>query len=361
MGCEAEDAGMLDTVGLHLGDDVGDVGMPVTHAYIDLLAEQFTEHLALEEGPAGEGWAFGEWLFAEADFGVAMLEFFDDLGGHGAATGDLLEILGHLAELVGGAVGEQENSGTLAGGFSTHFLAGLMKWGVGDAELFDPFDDLDNVVDGGTGNDAVAEVEDVTGAAVGEGEDFADAGLEDVEGGEEGDGVKVALDGAAGTGGAPALVEGDAPVETEDVGGGFGHGGEYGGGVDSKIDDGDAEGFDALDELGGGGEAVLAVVGDGERAYPGVKDLDAVGAGFYLLLRVGDEDGVELLHEEGPRAVVGVHHLLGFDVVAGASAFNHVAGEGKRSAAKADDAEAVAVGAGSVEVGGYFFYGLGYV
>ena len=40
-----------------------------------------------------------------------------------------------------------------------------------------------------------------------------------------------------------------------------------------------------LDELGGGGEAVLAVVGDGEGAGPGVEDLDDVGAGFDLLLR----------------------------------------------------------------------------
>ena len=117
------------------------------------------------------------------------------------------------------------------------------------------------------------------------------------------------------------------------------------GGVDAEIDDRDAERLDALDELGGGGEAVLAVVGDGEGADPGVEDLDAVGAGFDLLLRVGDEDGVELLHQERPCAVVGVHHLFGFDVVARAAAFDHVAGEGEGRAAEADDAKAVAVGA----------------
>ena len=78
-----------------------------------------------------------------------------------------------------------------------------------------------------------------------------------------------------------------------------------------------------------------------------------------MLLGVGDEDGDELLHEEGPGAVVGVHHLLGFDVVAGAAAFDHVAGEGEGCSAEADDAEAVAVGAGLGEVGGYFFDGFG--
>ncbi len=74
---------------------------------------------------------------------------------------------------------------------------------------------------------------------------------------------------------------------------------------------------------------------------------------------VGDEDGDELLHEERPGAVVGVHQLLGFDVVARAAAFDHVAGEGEGRAAEADDAEAVAVGAGRGEVRGYFFDGLG--
>jgi hypothetical protein len=84
---------------------------------------------------------------------------------------------------------------------------------------------------------------------------------------------------------ASSLRRGDAPVEAEDVRAGLSHGGEHGGGVDAEVDDGDAEGLDALDELGGGGEAVLAVVGDGEGADPGVEDLDAVGAGFDLLLR----------------------------------------------------------------------------
>ena len=36
---EAEDAGVLDAVGSHLRDDVGDVGMPVAHAHVDVLAE----------------------------------------------------------------------------------------------------------------------------------------------------------------------------------------------------------------------------------------------------------------------------------------------------------------------------------
>jgi hypothetical protein len=43
-----------------------------------------------------------------------MLEFGDDRGREGAAAGDFGEVGGHLAEDVGGAVGEEEDSG---GGF----------------------------------------------------------------------------------------------------------------------------------------------------------------------------------------------------------------------------------------------------
>ena len=166
--------------------------------------------------------------------------------------------------------------------------------------MLDEADDFDDGFDGGVGDDAVAEVEDVAGAVCGEGEDLFDAGLEDGGRGEEGDGVEVALDRAAGAGGAPTFVEGDAPVEAEDVCGGFAEGGEERGGVYAEVDDGDAEGLDAGDELGGGGEAVLAVVGDGERAGPGVEDLDNVGAGGDLLGGLGGEDFDQLGHEEGP-------------------------------------------------------------
>ena len=87
------------------------------------------------------------------------------------------------------------------------------------------------------------------------------------------------------------------------VGSGLAHGGEEGCGVDAEVDDGDAEGLNIADELGGGGEGVVAVVGGGERADPGVEDLDDVGTGFDLLGGVGDEDGDEFLHQEGPARV----------------------------------------------------------
>jgi len=146
----------------------------------------------------------------------------------------------------------------------------------------------------------MAEVEDVAGTVGGVGEDFGDAGLEDGFGREEGDGVEIALDRGGVAEGVPGAVERCAPVEAEDVGAGFLHGGEERGSVHAEVDDGDAEGADALDEFCGGGEAVLAVVGGGERPGPGIEDLDDVGAGFDLLLGEGGEDGDEFLHQERP-------------------------------------------------------------
>jgi len=53
-----------------------------------------------------------------------------------------------------------------------------------------------------------------------------------------------------------ARSSGVAPVRaSEDVRAGGAHGGEERRGVHAEVDDGDAEGLDAADERGGGGEA----------------------------------------------------------------------------------------------------------
>jgi len=83
--------------------------MPVAHTDVDLVAEGLRKQVGLAQRPVGEGWATREWIFAETDLSVAMLQLFDDVRGHGAAGGDVGEILGHLTEAVGGAVGEEKD------------------------------------------------------------------------------------------------------------------------------------------------------------------------------------------------------------------------------------------------------------
>src|SRR6185312_12237404 len=77
----------------------------------DGFRESSFKKAALGERPSGERRRLGSRFIAEADGGVAVLEFGDDFGGHRATAGDLGEVVSHLAESVGGAVGEKEDSG----------------------------------------------------------------------------------------------------------------------------------------------------------------------------------------------------------------------------------------------------------
>src|SRR5580698_1904730 len=108
---------MGDAVGLHLYDRVGNEGVPVAHADVDLAGGGFFKEFGLAEGPAGKGRALGQRLFFQADFGITVLELGDDVGRHGAAAGDVLEVVGHLAEAVGRAVCEEEDGGAAHGYF----------------------------------------------------------------------------------------------------------------------------------------------------------------------------------------------------------------------------------------------------
>ncbi len=106
---EADGFEFADAFGAHLGDDVGDVWDASCACRRRREPRWLLRGAGLAEGPLGEGWGFGAAGFGEADLGVAVLEFFDDLGGEGAASGDFAEVFGHLAEDVGGAVGEEED------------------------------------------------------------------------------------------------------------------------------------------------------------------------------------------------------------------------------------------------------------
>src|SRR6202041_2569978 len=93
-------------------------------------------------------------------------------------------------------------------------------------ELLDEIDDTQDAFDGRAGDDAVTEVEDVSGTAGGLREDFFDAGFEDCIGREEGDGIEVTLHGGGVADGAPAFVKRNAPVEADDVCAEFAEGGQ---------------------------------------------------------------------------------------------------------------------------------------
>jgi hypothetical protein len=93
--------------------------MPVAHSGVDAegmagRGEGGLKGAGLGEGPTGERRRLGAGGVAEADLGIAVLKFFHNFTREGAAAGDLGEVFGHLAEGVGGSMGE-EKDGCLVG------------------------------------------------------------------------------------------------------------------------------------------------------------------------------------------------------------------------------------------------------
>src|SRR5208282_4376419 len=121
-------------------------------------------------------------------------------------------------------------------------------------ELADHANDSLDVLDGRAGHDAVAEVEDVTGTAIGGAENLFNAKLEDFNGSKESDRVQVALHSVAVADGAPAFIKGLAPVEADDVGSGGSHLSEQAGGFNAKVDDRHTHLLDGTHEALGGVE-----------------------------------------------------------------------------------------------------------
>src|SRR5690606_2602926 len=106
--------------------------------------------------------------------------------------------------------------------------------------------------------------------------------------------------------------------------------------ADAEVDARDAVVGDRVEDLRRGGQHRAAVVGRGERAGPGVEQLDGGGAGRDLDLQAGGRDGGEAVEQVGPQLRVAVHDRLGVLVRAGRAALDEVAREGERRSGEAD-------------------------
>ena len=125
------------------------------------------------------------------------------------------------------------------------------------------------------------------------------------------------------------------------------------GGFDAKVDHRHAHLLHGTDQPLRGLEGVLAIVGQAQRTHPTVKNLDHVGAGIDLKPAILFEHHDNLVQQHPPGVGVGVHHLLGVDIVFRSAPLDHVAGQGVGRAAEANDAHAVA------EVRGHLLDGAG--
>ena len=140
----------------------------------------------------------------------------------------------------------------------------------------------------------------------------------------------------------PTFVERDAPVESDHVRSGLFHRGKKRGAVGAEVNDRHSGLLQLLHHAGDVGQNVAAIVFHAEASDPAIENLDDVGPGADLISGIGGGHDDQFAHQRVPVVGRVVHHFFGVDVVARASAFDHVAGEGEGSATEADHRQLVA-------------------
>ena len=85
------------------------------------------------------------------------------------------------------------------------------------------------------------------------------------------------------------------------------------------------------------GQNVTAIIFHAEATDPTVENLDDIGSGADLRGGICCGDLDQLAHQRVPVGGRVVHHFFGVDIIAGAAAFDHVAGESEGGSAETDD------------------------
>ena len=193
----------------------------------------------------------------------------------------------------------------------------------------------DDVLFGCLGEDAVPEVEDVSGPASSRVQDRRHAFFNLLRRPKQRRRIQVPLDPHLVAEPFPGLVEVDAPIDPDNITAGCLH--EV---KDTRVSRGEVDSRGLCrervqDPLAVGEDELLVVVG-GEAAGPAVKKLYNGRARLYLGVEVGDDDRAQFFHEAMPAAGVLIHQGLGADKIPRASSLDEVARQGKGRAGKAD-------------------------
>src|SRR5271165_2954397 len=212
-----------------------------------------------------------------------------------------------------------------------------------------------HVFDRCIGDNAVAEVEDMSGAAPCLIEDLAYSPADQLRLGEQCDGVEIALHCARIIEVTPRCIERNPPVKPEDVRPGLAHGRQQARRVHAEVDHRNAHGLNVADESLRRGQYEFPIVLDAQRTGPAVEYLDYVRTGFHLLLRELAQHFHQLVQQSAPRIGIAIHQCLGVDIVARSTTFDHVAGKCEGCAAESDDAEPI------LEVRNYALDGFSYI
>ena len=106
--------------------------------------------------------------------------------------------------------------------------------------------------------------------------------------------------GAIGTEAAPAVIQGNPPIQADYVRAGLFHGRQQGGAVGGEINDRHTGFLQSLYQFRRARQRVLTIVFHAQAAHPAIEDLNSIGAGTHLLGRVFGHDGDQLAHQAVP-------------------------------------------------------------
>ena len=152
--------------------------------------------------------------------------------------------------------------------------------------------------------------------------------------------VEIALDGVGRAELFPGDVDGEAPVDADDVAAGRGQVRENRGRPGAEMNGRDVGRFQGREDLGGMRAGELAVVLGRERPDPRVEDLDGLGARFDLRHDEGADHLGQAVAQPVPRLGVAVHQRLGPGEVARGPALDGVRRQRERRAGEADERDA---------------------
>ena len=138
----------------------------------------------------------------------------------------------------------------------------------------------------------------------------------------------------------PAFIERNAPVQADDFRSGFSHRRQQRRAVGSEINDRHAGLLQLLYQFGRARQNVTAIVFDAEASHPAIENLNYVRSGSHLLGRVFGDDRDQFRHQFVPCRGDEYIIFLAMNVIARASAFDHVAGQGEGRAAKTNHGQA---------------------
>src|SRR6056297_3669788 len=149
-------------------------------------------------------------------------------------------------------------------------------------------------------------------------------------------GVKIALHGHIVTEDSASFVDIEMPVKTDDITAGSLDQVEHGATVFNKIDNWDILAIKTIDQAFHIRQIIALKIVGSQKAPPGIKNLDRLGAGGNLHIQIASIHLGDLFHQLVIERKVAVHHLLEAGKILTSLPLNHVARQGKRSTTEAD-------------------------